>query len=206
MTFSFPEIEIGPIDDGEAEHYRRLFLYKREHDGEFAPNYDYHFCPISRPLQKTLALLSVNKQVFNEAVPYFYRINRFRINNMRNLVTWVQNIAPSRLEHVRHIAFQYFPNPAKWLGELKNTFTVLALHNAIKTIRIETYDDDWFHRTVTVKSKIDGVPDRTKPKYAGPGSLPHMSQLAKLVSIVDELTIEGDSPRIEEHLRAQMKK
>ena len=204
MVFSFPDIAIGvdPNSDVEVDNY--ICLWKREHDAE--PGKIEEQTPLleARPIDDILTLLSVKKQIYQESAPYFYRINHFQVNSMRNLAVWVENIAPNRLEHVRHLSFEYRPTPTKWLAKMKHTFKILALHKAVKTIEIETDDDEWFSRTVTVKSKTAGVPNRTKLRYDGSGSLAHIRELAKLVGIVDKLSFRGECPRIEEYLRAQM--
>ena len=209
MVFTFPEIGIGILSTQEEFHGRRFHLYQREHDNGYNHidrTHGRNAMILSPPVQQVLGILSVNKHIHNEAVPYFYRINHFRVRSMPDLVIWINKISPNRLAHIRNLSFPYNSYSSQCLKEMKNTLTVLALHNAVRGLEIQTRDSDWFSRFITVKSKVPGLPNQQKPKYAGPEALPHMRLLVRLVGIVDELSFDGDCPRIKEYLRGQMRK
>ena len=202
MVFSYQDI--SPI---LGENYGRTSethfnLWKREHE-EPGGEEELFALTKSPPLVMVLALLSVNKQISSEAVPYFYRINHFKLD-MESLVKWVYNIESSRLKHVRHISIEYKPNPEKWLSRTKAAYSRLTHGSAIRMLEIETNDAKWFRCQVSVRSKVAGMPDQRTPKYSGPGSLPHMQELVGFVRTVEKLSFRGECPRIEDYLRAQM--
>lgn len=59
------------------------------------------------PIQEFLALLSVNKEVHELAMPEFFHSNHFQFRDMGNLKTFLQNIGPERRKHMRNVSFHY---------------------------------------------------------------------------------------------------
>ncbi|KAH0052410.1 hypothetical protein KCU96_g23053, partial [Aureobasidium melanogenum] len=59
------------------------------------------------PLNNFLALLSVNKQVYNEAMPEFYHENHFQFRDMGSMKNFLLNIGPERRKHMRNVSVSY---------------------------------------------------------------------------------------------------
>ncbi|KAH0402678.1 hypothetical protein KCU89_g2905, partial [Aureobasidium melanogenum] len=59
------------------------------------------------PLNDFLALLSVNKQVYNEAMPEFYHKNHFQFRDMGSMKNFLHNIGPERRKHMRNVSVSY---------------------------------------------------------------------------------------------------
>ncbi|CZT20947.1 uncharacterized protein RCC_06808 [Ramularia collo-cygni] len=53
------------------------------------------------------ALLRVNKEIFNEAMPVFYSINSFVCTDLFHLDIFLATLAPERREQLKHISFFY---------------------------------------------------------------------------------------------------
>jgi hypothetical protein len=63
---------------------------------------------LTMPLvQDFLALLSVNKEVHEYAMPEFFHSNHFQFRDMGSLKTFLQNIGPDRRKHIRNVSFHY---------------------------------------------------------------------------------------------------
>ncbi|KEQ74531.1 hypothetical protein M436DRAFT_44101 [Aureobasidium namibiae CBS 147.97] len=59
------------------------------------------------PVQSFLALLSVNKDIFEEAMPEFFRQNHFQFTDMSSLKEFFHNIGPIRRKHMRNVSVHY---------------------------------------------------------------------------------------------------
>lgn len=59
------------------------------------------------PLSDFLALLSVNKQVYNEAMPEFYHENHFQFRDMGIMKNFLLKIGPERRKHMRNVSVYY---------------------------------------------------------------------------------------------------
>ncbi|KAK6003214.1 hypothetical protein QM012_001059 [Aureobasidium pullulans] len=59
------------------------------------------------PLNDFLALLSVNKQIYNEAMPEFYHENHFQFRDMGSMKNFLHNIGPERRKHMRNVSVYY---------------------------------------------------------------------------------------------------
>ena len=59
------------------------------------------------PLNDFLALLSVNKQIYNEAMPEFYHENHFQFRDMGSMRNFLHNIGPERRKHMRNVSAYY---------------------------------------------------------------------------------------------------
>lgn len=84
------------LDRGSASSFSTI-LWLESHDAEDSLEV--------YQLKESLSLLSVNKQMFKEAVEWFYRNNVFFASSIFDLKSMLLNLAPSRHQHLRHIAF-----------------------------------------------------------------------------------------------------
>ena len=85
-------------------------------------------------LPNTLRLLLVNKQLFEEALYCFYSVNSFWCPEMKDLSHMLRALAPTRRQHLRHIAFDY---SASGIREMPlNTLNILASLPQLKRLGI----------------------------------------------------------------------
>jgi hypothetical protein len=130
--------------------------------------------------QEALSLLSVNRQIYEESLPIFYRNNLFYCPKVTKLGQYLRGLAPARRQHLRQIAFKYLPQdvdvtPAafQYLGSLPN----------LRKLYVEIDEDVW--------SRIG---------FTHPG-------LAILGGIrVDEAVFNGNCPTIAPVLKLEMER
>lgn len=53
------------------------------------------------------ALLLVNRQIFNEKVPVFYKVNQFHAQSVVNLEGMLRRCGPERIHYFTQISFDY---------------------------------------------------------------------------------------------------
>lgn len=59
------------------------------------------------PVQDFLALLSVNKAVYQDAMPEFFHQNHFQFRDMGSIKKFLHNIGPVRRTHMRNVSVHY---------------------------------------------------------------------------------------------------
>lgn len=95
------ELQISDWKDVPAANGVRArwdnYEFRNRHDGTFK----------CQKLRTHLALLSVNKEISNEAMPVFYSINSFVCSDLFHLEDFLATLAPERREQLRHISFFY---------------------------------------------------------------------------------------------------
>ena len=196
MLFSFPNVLVGLFklcDPGPERGLTKLYVTKREHHDE--EHCEGTGCFRTQPLQRILAILSTNKQIYHEAVPLFYQINHFKAETARELSVWVESVAPSRLQHVRHMSFRYAVRTRPHFGRLEAALLALSSLQNLKSLEIDAEDPQCF-APFNHGRRIPHPPG----KYSGPCHLPGMEELVNLVRVAETLTITGDFPRIKEYL------
>lgn len=164
------------------------------------PHEAYHTtCPHFHKLpliQDMLAILTVNKQVYREAVPIFYGVNHFYLRHPSGLNSLTRALAPSRLKHVARITFDYEHDTVKETKKFGRTLLDLSRSEGLKHVVLRASDSAWFVDVKNLRSRV--------PKYQQPGQLPSIDQLCELLSTVSSLQIVGHCPRIEAYIRAKM--
>ncbi|KAK3680532.1 hypothetical protein LTR37_021184 [Vermiconidia calcicola] len=209
MGFSLPMLE---IDYYSSSPGHGVALYQRELDdfrkrGDLAvPDGD---TLKSAPMQKILALLSTNKQIYNEAMPFFYKINSFYFHNIRSLRVFTTRVPSDRLQHVSHLHISYGGPQKTHLRETKPALAALAQLDGLRTLRINVYDQEW----LTMSNK-DRLACGRSSKFTKPAQLPGIRDLIIVASKAQNLKLEGmewgghGSPgtRIATYLEAEVKK
>lgn len=192
MLFSFPKIMVAKSLANKGDPMR-LWVRRREHQPGYTPDYLGAYVN-TRPLQRILAILSTNRQIYSEAVPVFYQINRFKMDTATQLSRWMKNLAPTRLRHVRHVSILYTQlanSSERW----KASLTALLNVDQLKSLEIDVDDRYWLKES----SNRLGQP-RHWGKYLDPGDVPGMEELGKLARVAETCTINGDCPRIKGYL------
>lgn len=135
------------------------------------------------PLGKVLALLSANRQIFQEAMPVFYNINTFRAENPYQLVRMLRHCGARRLAYFSRIelAFDYKSDQPQLQ---KQAFRLLAQAKLLQDIHIVS-SDGTFPLSKTAEIII-------------PKSIPWVNLLVGLNT--RSLRFRGDCPRIEAYV------
>ncbi|KAI5201348.1 hypothetical protein E4T39_05222 [Aureobasidium subglaciale] len=68
------------------------------------------------PLSELLSLLSVNKQIYEEAMPEFYHENHFQFSNMVLMKDFLTNMGAERRRHMRNVSVGYYKLSAAAAG------------------------------------------------------------------------------------------
>ena len=195
MVFSFPGMRIPSSMAPGA-----VTFCKRDHEPygsqeDTKPEFYYS----GPPIRQTLEFLTTNKQIYNESVPLFYRINHFHFDCLCDLSLFVERLAPDRLQYLRHIHIEYNQGVLLNRDKIKAAINELVYHNGIRKLEIVTEDREWFGVINALSSW------RRYTQYSEPALLPYMLELTQLVGILDELNFRGACPRVQEYLRAHMK-
>jgi hypothetical protein len=140
-------------------------------------------------LSTSLNLLSVNKQMFVEAVHCLYSINVFFSSSATDLGTMLLNLAPSRREHLTHLAFNYEPFPGRGRLEL---FEVLATLQNLRKLDFRMDESRWFRRRKSPRGHYFTAP-----------TTPGIEILAGIGTRVD-VQLTGNCPTIAGHLKARV--
>lgn len=146
------------------------------------------------PMQEILALVTVNRQIYSEAMPVFYAVNHFYVQKISGLNHFVRNLSKERLRHVTSITFDYRHDTAKEVQAFVGTLALISEHATnLKKITVQADDEMWF----TVTKLRNSV-----PKYEESSDLPGIQKLCKLLSTVPKFEIVGECPRIQSYIRA----
>ena len=172
----------------DKDHTDRFQVASKDYAKDFSQNgqaldsvrrYGQRFEQLS---QEALGLLSVNKQIYEESLPFFYRNNLFYCPTVIKLGQYLRRLAPARRQHLRQIAFKYHPHyvdvaPAasRYLASLPN----------LRKLYVEIDEDVWARFGYTSPLKITG--------------------LAILRGIrIDEVVFNGNCPTIAPVLKLEM--
>lgn len=152
------------------------------------------------PMQTLLALLSVNKQISSEAMPYLYSVNYFFVDGYDAFITFARSTPPSRFQHFSCLVIDLedpqdgkmslFPEAAVRPGEIK----------APKKLEIWLYDEQWFHlRNDYVEGKF-----YKQKNFREASQVPGMNELAVALSKAESFEIEGECPRLKAFLEKRV--
>ena len=211
MVFSFPRTEIyvqlEKKGHGLALRQRELDNLSKEyicstHDAVNGLN--------SAPMQTILALLSVNKQIYAESMPYFYRVNLFNFDTFESLIRFTKNVPMERLQHLGHVFLRL--RASNTVGRLRSGGYEISLSafqdaaaaisqiSSLKALGIEMTDSPWLEMAVANSRKPRGQ----YRKFVKPEYIPGMAELASAASKADFWEIQGDCPLIEAYLRSKV--
>ena len=208
MVFSFPETGINVRGRIQPDH--GVMLLQREHDRYHE---DHNWLDVvdsdalmSAPMQTILALLSVNKQVYDEAMPYFYQVNFFNFSSTARFTKFFNRVPIARLQNLGHVSIwvdggpYYYADP-ETVGEYLSAVQALSKVKSFRRLEIRTQDDDWFSLPREIKKVLGRTKNFTKIEQ-----LPGIRDLAIAASKAQVLELRGACPRIERYLRSEAEK
>jgi len=140
---------------------------------------------VTEPMPELLALLLVNRQIFEEAMPVFYGVNHFHATELIELTNMLKHCGERRRPHFTSISVGY----ARDVGPRTaiKAFKLLKDVKRLRCLEIETSD------TVHKGGPLD------------PNKLPGLPGMKILESVrVRELQFTGPCPLIEAYLRPIM--
>ncbi|KAK5719695.1 hypothetical protein LTR17_015230 [Elasticomyces elasticus] len=155
------------------------------------------------PLLETLAILQTCKQIYKEAMPWFYGGNRFGLKCPWGLTTSVLSLAPSRVEHLSDLCIDF-----RIISKEDNEDVIPALKALVATkhlrrleVRFKGGDDEWLNMEASAREYmgVTGVDSLTKIEQ-----ISIFPSLALVAARARELIITGPCPQIEEYLKGEV--
>ncbi|KAI7487606.1 hypothetical protein KC351_g2551 [Hortaea werneckii] len=136
------------------------------------------------PTSEVLAILVTNKQIYAEACPLFYNLNRFRFSSIRALHTVLTDpTQTTRLQHIRSIQINLL-RQSDHLDKFVPAMEALATHlTGLKKLEIGISADLWLKMNKRMRVKVGAG----KEKFTGIEQIPGMKALALVALRVDEV-------------------
>ena len=135
-----------------------------------------------------LALLRVNKQIADEATSCFYRINTFYGEYTGMLLGALQSLAPSRRQHITHLAFDYTPQCSDKFYEL---YPLLLNLTNLGKLDVRMDESTWFRHRISRRGQY----------YTAP-TIPGIEELAGMGERFN-VRLRGNCPNITAHFEAK---
>ena len=155
----------------------------------------------SDPMQIVLALLSVNKQVYSEAMPYFYRTNFFFFEDLKAFVTFTKKVSCERVKHLGHLylvcGWQSLGQSPNMVKDFIAATRALVQAKSLRKLEIALSNDyDWKDLPLHVRQQLGLYRKLTKPEQ-----IPGIFSLVIAASNARAFEIHGSSPLVEEYMR-----
>ncbi|KAK4549697.1 hypothetical protein LTR36_004998 [Oleoguttula mirabilis] len=145
-----------------------------------------------RPLTEILALLQVNKQIYQEALPVFYSVNTFICYSIHELDKLLKCASESRRKHIGHIIFNYSPSDTQ---PASSAFRLLKTVEHLRKLDITVDESAW----LDVKNR------KGEPAYPDLEKLPGLATL-RIIRGLKTVTFHGDCEKLRAYLVPEMTK
>ena len=203
LVFAYPRSGLEPQIEhicrgGQFIRTRRFRVINRSYDHsldfqQWAGYHDRKFALYTRNTDCILAILLVNRQLHQEAMPFFYNVNTFYVRGITELYNFLFSTPETRRKHLGHIAFTY--ELADHAIAAK-AFKLLAQVDSLRLLDINMNEQAWLGL-----SGGGGKPVR----YPDVSKIPGLASLRD-VKVSDSVTFHGNCPRIEAMLKTDMLK
>ncbi|KAK5729149.1 hypothetical protein LTR15_002291 [Elasticomyces elasticus] len=150
---------------------------------------------------KILGFLQTSKQIRNEAMPYFYRDNRFFFNTANDFAFAINSLETDRFKHLSdiHIKFEW---TYEYPQDLPRALHRLATVENLRKLQLDfSTDDVWLKMEAKERRKM-GV-NRPR-KFIRIDQIPIMVQLAFAASHADTLVITGQCTLIDGYITGEV--
>ncbi|GAB1733172.1 hypothetical protein NU195Hw_g35t1 [Hortaea werneckii] len=215
VLFHFPEsgLKIHGLSRSGQEDGRIVMRVLSRIDGDDDPFDHVSKVPIHDvrwdikipPTSEILAILATNRQIFSEACPLFYSLNRFRFPSIRALHTVLMNpTQTNRLQHMKSTHINLLRKP-EHLDKFVPAMEALSSHlTGLKKLEVRITADLWLKMNQRMRVKVGAG----KEKFTGFEQIPGMKNLALVASRVDEVvhTDEVEAGSFKEFLEDEVRK
>ncbi|KAI7222385.1 hypothetical protein KC333_g1135 [Hortaea werneckii] len=210
LLFTFPSSGIHVQEADERKGFDVFFLERIDEHGPCGRKWSNSLVKgnefiIKRSMDNILALLCVNRQVYEEAMPLFYMLNTFHFDHYSfELSKFVESMPKSRFKHLRKLHLDLEGDVYEWLIELWPDVTEALSANAVglTELRLSMTDDAWLGR---------GPKARLWEKYGDRAStyscierIPGFTDLALAVANAEVVRWEGKCPLIQELIEKEV--
>lgn len=151
-------------------------------------------------IQTLMALFSVNRQCYNEALPIFYSKNWFAFDSPYEFAKFVQHTTDERLGLVKHVIIHY-SSTFRGLKGYELGANTLSKRKGIKNLQLAVCDDSWFDQK-TVREEYGYNAD----VFSKPQDLPGISNIAFALSNASNFKIIGECPKVKQYLMTEIAK
>ncbi|KAK8196064.1 hypothetical protein M8818_007216 [Zalaria obscura] len=143
-------------------------------------------------MQTKLAILSVSKHIYQEALPYFYNSNRFHFETLWCLRQFLTGIGPERCGYLDQISVRY---TVQMDQDASGAFKALTTCERLRSLRILNFDEAYY-----LDSRSSRLPS-LRGRCNSPNDIPGISQLSQLRGIKDLSFSSPPCPQLEAFLR-----
>lgn len=153
-------------------------------------------------IQQHLALLLVNRQVHQEAMPVFYQNNLFYFWHFPDLSRFVSGMSTSRLSQLRRLFFDYGRSGMGCYGA-EDSICMTGLAAVVKPSQLVVNIDEKYWYTMSVKTYMSM--GRQHP-FTDAQDIPGMQAIAIMARKARKLEVYGDCPKVKEYLEDERQK
>ncbi|KAK5130774.1 hypothetical protein LTR08_001664 [Meristemomyces frigidus] len=199
MVFQFPSSGLG-----FAEYGLPMLLQREADDSRVASAWsdsDSGDALDAPPMSKTLALLRANKQIYAEALPFFYRDNLFHFADLAAFVDFAQRLSSERLQHLGSLhvrIIRWSGHSFQPVGHYQSAMQAIGNVKELKKLTLEVEDEYWFNMNKHCRMELGRSSKFTKAEQ-----IPGIKELAKLAAKAEllELTSCGSGVQVEALIR-----
>ncbi|TKA75730.1 hypothetical protein B0A55_05913 [Friedmanniomyces simplex] len=154
------------------------------------------------PLENMLALLPTCRQVYTEAMPYFYRDNQFRFENQDHFADAMYWLSDYRRKHLSKLYLDFRSSHSAGAPFLRRILEGMSADQRLRRLEIVFgHDDDWLKMRARQRR---GMGIEQKSTFTKVQQIPIMPSLALFASCAEDLVITGHCPKIRTYIRAEV--
>lgn len=162
--------------------------------------------------------MHVNRQIYSEALPIFFAVNRFECADLDDLGTLAGMLRksssisvparkplcanePYRFQHVGHLSISYNRFGGLQDHEVQHAFDELLSIRKLNRLTVEIYDDYWFKTSAVARHYATHL----RRVYDHPRELPRIAELVQLVDRAESYELLGSEGVIRYHVESEVR-
>lgn len=160
------------------------------------------------PMNEVLALLTVCKQLYDEAMPIFYSINTFCFENPSVLAQALSHLPEDRLRHVTSVEvklcdghFSIYDISLVGMDQFVPATRALSQLRALKELRIESVDSTWLEMAKGFREKLG-----RKTKFTKIEQIAGFVDLAAAAAKAEKVEFFGECPLTKAFIEGEREK
>lgn len=211
MVFTFPKGGFGVTSGYESKVNLWLLGREFDHDAksvgwsgreEDIADSDYHL-RVRLAADGVFSLLFVNKQIYEEAMPYFYGSNHFHFETFTCFFAFVKGMMAPRADHLSSIGIELNTTRGHTLDMFPTAMKCLSNIRSLRKLQIQCrYDSGGWLSLLANDRQLLG----RKRKFTKFGQIPGFSDVAVAACKAEEVVFVGDCEDMEAYVRAEVKK
>lgn len=148
------------------------------------------------PMNNLLALLSTCKQIYAEAMPYFYRTNTFHFDRCFALHEFLPSMPAERMQHLRVLKLTGL---ASEVESFRPGMKALEGVQALKRLEVTFHDADWLQMSYIEQRKLT----RSKKDFTAIEQVPGFKSLAIAASRAEKVVFHGECPLVKAYVETE---